>query len=36
MSFVFIPAIMIFNIYIKKCYEAYKLQKSEGWLRKEN
>ncbi len=25
-----------FQYYIKKCYEAYKLKKSEGWLRKEN
>ena len=25
-----------FQFYIKKCYEAYMLQKSEGWLRKEN
>jgi hypothetical protein len=24
------------QFYIKKCYEAYMLQKSEGWLRKEN
>ena len=25
-----------FQYYIKKCYEAYKQKKSEGWLRKEN
>ena len=25
-----------FQLYIKKCYEAYKLEKSDGWLRKEN
>ena len=25
-----------FQFYIKECYEAYKLKKSEGWLRKEN
>ena len=25
-----------FQFYIKKCYEAYKLEKSGGWLRKEN
>lgn len=25
-----------FQFYIKKCYEAYKLQKSEAWLQKEN
>jgi hypothetical protein len=25
-----------FQFYIKECYEAYKLRKSEGWLRKEN
>lgn len=25
-----------FQFFIKKCYEVYKLQKSEGWLRKEN
>lgn len=25
-----------FQFFIKKCFEAYKLQKSEGWLRKEN
>jgi len=25
-----------FQFYIKKCYEAYMQQKSEGWLRKEN
>ena len=25
-----------FQYYIKKCYEAYMLKKSEGWLRKEN
>ena len=25
-----------FQFYIKKCYEAYKLQKSNTWLRKEN
>lgn len=24
-----------FQYYIKKCYEAYKLEKSDGWLRKE-
>ena len=24
-----------FQFYIKECYEAYKLRKSEGWLRKE-
>jgi len=25
-----------FQLYIKECYEAYKLEKSDGWLRKEN
>jgi hypothetical protein len=25
-----------FQLYIKKCYEAYKLQKSDAWLQKEN
>ena len=25
-----------FQYYIKQCYEAYKLEKSDGWLRKEN
>jgi hypothetical protein len=25
-----------FQFYIKKCYEAYKLQKSDAWLKKEN
>ena len=25
-----------FQFFIKKCYEVYKQQKSEGWLRKEN
>jgi hypothetical protein len=25
-----------FQFYIKKCYEAYKLQKSDAWLQKEN
>jgi hypothetical protein len=25
-----------FQFFIKKCYEAYQLKKSEGWLRKEN
>lgn len=25
-----------FQYYIKKCYEAYQLQKTDGWLRKEN
>jgi hypothetical protein len=25
-----------FQYYIKKCYEAYLLQKTDGWLRKEN
>jgi len=25
-----------FQFYIKKCYEVYKLEKSDGWLRKEN
>jgi len=25
-----------FQFYIKKCYEAYMLEKSDGWLRKEN
>jgi len=25
-----------FQYYIKKCYEAYKLQKSDAWLQKEN
>lgn len=25
-----------FQLFIKKCYEAYKLQKSDGWLQKEN
>jgi hypothetical protein len=25
-----------FQHYIKQCYEAYKLQKSDAWLQKEN
>lgn len=25
-----------FQLYIKQCYEAYKLQKSDAWLQKEN
>lgn len=25
-----------FQLYIKRCYEAYKLQKSDAWLQKEN
>ena len=25
-----------FQLYIKQCYEAYKLQKTDAWLRKEN
>jgi len=25
-----------FQVYIKKCYEAYRLQKSDAWLQKEN
>ena len=25
-----------FQLYIKQCYEAYKLEKSDAWLKKEN